>query len=200
MARRLAAELCASLFTRVEPATPKGGVCLDAVQTHTGIGQVVFQHAVAQIGRYPRQHEEHSYPSERYPFNFAAIPESVHRKNDGVNEAARHGSVTLCTVTLRANTGSGTAPMTHTDPRDGSDAPIPSNVRDVHACRSPHAAIAADNPKWVGQLPPSNFSPQPFLRACFVTDDRWASQVFRRRPNRVAAARRRPIDHTRRRR
>ena len=65
--------------------------------------------------------------------------------------------------------------MTHTDPRDGSDVEIPANVRMYMLAGSPHAAIAADNPKWVGQLPPSNFSPQPFLRACFALMDRWAS-------------------------
>ncbi|HMF50989.1 MAG TPA: alpha/beta hydrolase domain-containing protein, partial [Candidatus Saccharimonadales bacterium] len=45
--------------------------------------------------------------------------------------------------------------------------------------------IATDNPKWVGQLPPSNFSPQPFLRACFMLMDRWASQGVPPPPSRV---------------
>jgi hypothetical protein len=50
---------------------------------------------------------------------------------------------------------------------------------------SPHAAIAADNPRWIGQLPPSNFSPQPFLRACFALMDRWASAGVPPPPSRV---------------
>jgi hypothetical protein len=75
--------------------------------------------------------------------------------------------------------------MTHTDPRDGSDAEIPANVRMYMLAGSPHAAVAADNPKWVGQLPPSNFSPQPFLRACFTIMDRWVSQAIQPPPNRV---------------
>ena len=54
----------------------EGRRVFDAVQTHTGIGRLYFNMRFAQIGRYPRQHEEHSYPSERYPFNFTADPRS----------------------------------------------------------------------------------------------------------------------------
>ena len=75
--------------------------------------------------------------------------------------------------------------MTHTDPRDGSDVEIPANVRMYVLAGSPHAAIAADNPRWIGQLPPNNISPQPFLRACFVLMDRWASHGEPPPPSRV---------------
>jgi hypothetical protein len=75
--------------------------------------------------------------------------------------------------------------MTHTDPRDGSDVEMPPNVRMYMLAGSPHAAIAADNPRWIGQLPPNNLSPQPFLRACFVLMDRWATTGEAPPPSRV---------------
>ena len=162
----------------------EGRRVFDAVQTHTGIGRLYFNMRFAQIGRYPRQHEEHSYPSERYPFNFAAIPDPFSGKNEGVMKRPDTDPLLVhCHTSSEYWERHGS--MTHTDPRDGSDAPIPANVRMYMLAGSPHAAIAADNPKWVGQLPPSNFSPQPFLRACFVLMDRWASQGISPPANRV---------------
>lgn len=162
----------------------EGRRVFDAVQTHTGIGRLYFNTRFAQIGRYPRQHEEHSYPSERYPFNFAAIPDPFTGRKDAVMKRPDCDPLLVhCHTSSEYWERHGS--MTHTDPRDGSDAPIPDNVRMYMLAGSPHAAIAADNPKWVGQLPPSNFSPQPFLRACFVLMDRWASEGKVPPPNRV---------------
>jgi hypothetical protein len=75
--------------------------------------------------------------------------------------------------------------MTHTDPRDGSDMKIPESARMYALAGAPHAAITADNPRWIGQLPPNNISPQPFLRACFVLMDRWASAGEPPPPSRI---------------
>jgi hypothetical protein len=75
--------------------------------------------------------------------------------------------------------------MTHTDPRDGSDVEIPEGVRMYSLAGSPHAAIAADNPRWIGQQPPNNMSPQPFLRACFAMMDRWVTHKEPPPPSRV---------------
>jgi hypothetical protein len=139
----------------------------DAVQTHTGIGRLYFNMRFAQIGRYPRQHEEHSYPSERYPFNFSPVPDPFTGRVDSVLKRPDTDPLIVhCHTSSEYWERHGS--MTHTDPRDGSDVEIPANVRMYMLAGSPHAAIAADNPRWAGQLPPSNFSPQPFLRACFV--------------------------------
>ena len=162
----------------------EGRRVFDAVQTHTGIGRLYCNMRFAQIGRYPRQHEEHSYPSERYPFNFAAIPDPFTGKVDAVLKRPESDPLLVhCHTSSEYWERHGS--MTHTDPRDGSDAEIPANVRMYMLAGSPHAAIAADNPKWVGQLPPSNFSPQPFLRACFMLMDRWASTGLAPPPNRL---------------
>jgi hypothetical protein len=162
----------------------QGRKVFDAVQTHTGIGRLYCNMRFAQIGRYPRQHEEHSYPSERYPFNFNPIPDPFSGKVDAVLKRPETDPLIVhCHTSSEYWERHGS--MTHTDPRDGSDAVIPPNVRMYMLAGSPHAAIAADNPRWVGQLPPSNFSPQPFLRACFVLMDRWASQSIPPPTNRV---------------
>jgi hypothetical protein len=162
----------------------EGRKVFDAVQTHTGIGRLYFNMRFAQIGRYPRQHEEHSYPSERYPFNFSPVPDPFTGKVDSVLKRPDTDPLIVhCHTSSEYWERHGS--MTHTDPRDGSDIEMLPNVRMYMLAGSPHAAIAADNPKWVGQLPPSNFSPQPFLRACFALMDRWASQGVPPPPSRV---------------
>src|SRR5688572_27572563 len=152
----------------------EGRKVFDAVLTHTGIGRLFFNMRFAQIGRYPRQHEEHSWPSERYPFNFTQIPDPFTGKVDSVLKRPDTDPLIVHSHTAGEyweRHGS----MTHTDPRDGSDVELPANVRMYVLAGAPHAAIAADNPRWVGQLTPNNISPQPFLRACFVLLDRWAT-------------------------
>src|SRR5262245_13121274 len=156
----------------------------DAVLTHTGIGRLYFNTRFAQIGRYPRQHEEHSYPSERYPFNFSPVPDPFTGKVDSVLKRPDTDPLIVhCHTSSEYWERHGS--MTHTNPRDGSDVEIPANVRMYLLAGSPHAAIAADNPRWIGQLAPNNFSPQPFLRACFVLMDRWATTGTPPPPSRV---------------
>jgi hypothetical protein len=152
----------------------EGRKVFDAVLTHTGIGRLYFNTRFAQIGRYPRQHEEHAWPSERYPFNFTPVPDPFTGKIDSVLKRPDTDPLIIHSHTAGEyweRHGS----MTHTDPRDGSDVEMPPNVRMYVLAGAPHAAIAADNPRWIGQLPPNNISPQPFLRACFALLDRWAS-------------------------
>jgi hypothetical protein len=163
----------------------EGRKVFDAVLTHTGVGRLFFNMRFAQIGRYPRQHEEHSWPSERYPFTFTPVPDPFSGKLDSVLKRPDTDPLVIHSHTAGEyweRHGS----MTHTDPRDGSDVEIPANVRMYALAGAPHAAIAADNPRWIGQLPPNNISPQPFLRACFALMDRWATTGEPPPPSRVA--------------
>ena len=162
----------------------EGRKIFDAVLTHTGVGRLFFNMRFAQIGRYPRQHEEHSWPSERYPFTFTPVPDPFSGKLDSVLKRPDTDPLVIHSHTAGEyweRHGS----MTHTDSRDGSDVEIPANVRIYTLAGAPHAAIAADNPRWIGQLPPNNISPQPFLRACFALMDRWATTGEPPPPSRV---------------
>ncbi len=151
-----------------------GRKVFNAVLTHTGIGRLFHNMRFAQVGRYPRQHEEHSWPAERYPFNFTPVPDPFSGKLDSVLKRPDTDPLVVhCHTSSEYWERHGS--MTHTDPRDGSDVAIPEGVRMYSLAGSPHAAIAADNPRWIGQLPPNNMSPQPFLRACFALMDRWVT-------------------------
>ncbi|HWP59094.1 MAG TPA: alpha/beta hydrolase domain-containing protein [Candidatus Acidoferrales bacterium] len=161
-----------------------GRKIFDAVLTHTGIGRLFHNMRFAQVGRYPRQHEEHSYPAERYPFNFTPIPDPFTGKVDSVLKRPDSDPLVIH-VHTSSEYWERHGSLTHTDPRDGSDVEPPENVRMYCLAGSPHAAIAANNPRWIGQLPPNNMSPQPFLRACFTLMDRWATHGEPPPPSRV---------------
>ena len=176
---------------------PRDARVFDAVQTHTGIGRLYFNMRFAQIGRYPRQHEEHSYPSERYPFNFSPMPDPFTGKNDGVMKRPDTDPLIVhCHTSSEYWERHGS--MTHTDPRDGSDVSDSAQRAHVYACRFTARGDRRRQPTWVGQLPPSNFSPQPFLRACFVTDGPLGERRCFAAAQSRAAARRRAIGRPRR--
>jgi hypothetical protein len=162
----------------------EGRKVFDAVLTHTGVGRLFFNMRFAQVGRYPRQHEEHSWPSERYPFTFNPVTDPFSGKSDSVLKRPNTDPLVIHSHTAGEyweRHGS----MTHTDPSDGSDVEIPPAVRMYALAGAPHAAIAADNPRWIGQLPPNNISPQPFLRACLVLMDHWATSGEAPPPSRL---------------
>ncbi len=130
----------------------EGRKVFDAVLTHTGVGRLFFNMRFAQVGRYPRQHEEHSWPSERYPFTFTPLPDPFSGKLDSVLKRPHTDPLVIHSHTAGEyweRHGS----MTHTDPRDGSDVEMPEGARMYALAGAPHAAIAADNPRWIGQLP-----------------------------------------------
>ena len=73
----------ASLSGRVDPRVRlrglergrRGPALFDGIHTHTGSGRLFQNQRFAQVGRYPRQHEEHQWPAECYPFTFVAVPD-----------------------------------------------------------------------------------------------------------------------------
>ena len=61
----------------------------DAVYPHvSGAGRLFANARFAQVGRYPRQHEEHQWPSERYPFAYSVAPDAFSDSLDCVMKPA----------------------------------------------------------------------------------------------------------------
>ena len=58
----------------------EGRKLLDGVHSHTGSGRLLHNQRFAQVGRYPRQHEEHQWPSERYPLPSRRCPTRFRRR------------------------------------------------------------------------------------------------------------------------
>lgn len=161
----------------------QGGKLFDAVLSHTGVGRLFHNQRFAQVGRYPRQHEEHSWASERYPFTFSPVPDPFTGKVDGLLKRPDTDPLVMhCHTSSEYWERHGS--LTHTDPRDGSDVAIPDGVRMYSFTGAPHAAAVA-GPRWIGQALPNSIAPGPYLRACLVLMDRWASGGEAPPPSRV---------------
>jgi hypothetical protein len=146
----------------------------DGVQTHTGSGRLFHNQRFAQVGRYPRQHEEHQWPSERYPFTFVAVPDPFSGKNEGLLQRPETDPLIIHTHTS-SDYWERHISLTHTDPRDGSDIEVPPTVRMFQLTGAPHMPRAVSDPTWIGQLTPNSMSPNAYLRACLTLLDRWCT-------------------------
>lgn len=160
-----------------------GGKVFDAAISHTGVGRIFHNQRFAQVGRYPRQHEEHSWASERYPFTFTPVPDPFSGKTDSLLKRPDTDPLLMhCHTSSEYWERHGS--LTHTDPRDGSDVEIPAGARMYSFTGAPHAA-AVPGPRWIGQAQPNSIAPGPYLRACLVLMDRWASGKTTPPPSRI---------------
>lgn len=152
----------------------------DAVDTHTGSGRLFQNERFAQVGRYPRQHEEHQWPAEYYPFTFVAIPDQLIGRNEGLWKRPETDPLVLHLHT-EGDYWARHVSLSHTDPRDASDVEIPENARMYHLTGAPHMVRAMDDPDWMGQLTPNAISAIPFRHTVLVLLDRWAMHGTPRR-------------------
>ena len=146
----------------------------DAVHTHTGSGRLFQNQRFAQVGRYPRQHEEHQWPAEYYPFTFAAVPDPFTERNEGLWQRPETDPLVIHLHT-EGDYWVRHVSLSHTDPRDASDVEIPENARMYHMTGAPHMVRALDDPGWIGQLTPNAIAAIPYRRAVLVMLDRWAT-------------------------
>lgn len=152
----------------------QGRKLFEAVHTHTGSGRVLHNMRFAQVGRYPRQHEEHSWPSEYYPFTFEAVPDPFNGKNEGIWKRPESDPLVIHTHT-DGDYWKRHISLTHTDPRTGADLELPAYARMYDLTSAPHMARPADDAIWIGQLAPNTMSAMPYRRALLVALDEWAT-------------------------
>jgi len=152
----------------------EGRRVFDAVYTHTGSGRVFQNQRFAQVGRYPRQHEEHQWPAEYYPFTFVPVPDPFSEKDEGLWKRPETDPIVIHTHT-EGDHWVRHVSLTHTSPADGSDVEIPDFARMYHLTGTPHMARPLNDPVWIGQLTPNTMSATPYRRAMLVLLDRWAT-------------------------
>lgn len=154
----------------------EGRQVFDAMHTHTGSGRLLHNIRFAQVGRYPRQHEEHSWPSEYYPFTFTAVADPFTEKVDALWK--RPGTDPLVIhLHTEGDYWIRHVSLTHTDPRDAGDVEIPETARMYHLTAAPHMSRpVANDPVWIGQLTANSISASPYRRAALVLLDKWATE------------------------
>lgn len=130
----------------------------------------------AQAGRYSRQHEDHSYGDDQFPFSYPTMTDPISGRTGGILERARDAGV--CPKVLHLDTESdfwqARSSLIGTDP-SGADIAMPEEVRIYTATGVPHAPFRPLT-KPVMQLPGNPLGYGAFMRALLVALFEWVEQ------------------------
>lgn len=147
----------------------------DAAYTHVSGGGRLFANArFAQVGRYPRQHEEHQWPSERYPFAYSAVPDAFSDELDSVLKRPESDPLVMHTHT-NTEYWNRHASLGHTDPRTGEDIAFPGTVRAYFLASAQHMG-ANPAPDDIGEQAQNLMSNGPLMRAALAAMNRWVTE------------------------
>ena len=153
----------------------EGRQLFDGMHSHTGSGRLLHNIRFSQVGRFPRQHEEHQWPAEYYPFTYNTIPDPFSGRVDGLWKRPKTDPLIIHTHT-EGDYWIRHVSLAHTDPREGKDVEIPEDkARMYHMTAAPHMARPENDPIWIGQLRPSSISAAPYRRAALQLLDEWAT-------------------------
>ena len=157
-----------------------GRAVFDGVMPHiAGSRKTFVNYRFSQPGRYSRQHEDHLYPGDQFPFSYAVTTDPVSGHTDGILAACQEAG--NCPKVIHTDTGTevwqGRAALVVLDGQ-GNPVPQPDDVRAFLMAGAPHfnpadakpdvAATCAytTNPLHVG----------PAMRALVVALDAWVSE------------------------
>jgi hypothetical protein len=140
--------------------------------------------AFAQPGRYPRQHEDHDYPDDQFPFTYPTLADPISGKRDGILAHAATAGVApkVMHVDTDSEIWSARASLVVTD-CDGNDIAMPEDVRVYLGAGLPHGAA---NPPTAGVIQnpgnPINFG--SLVRALLVALVQWVEKGVEPPPSR----------------
>ena len=127
----------------------------------------------AQAGRYSRQHEDHSYGDDQFPFSYPTLSDPISHRTDGILQRARDAGV--CPKVMHLDTESDVwqarASLVVTD-TSGVDIAIPEDVRVYSVTGVPHAPFRP-LAKPVMQLPGNPLGYGAFMRALLIALTEW---------------------------
>jgi hypothetical protein len=154
----------------------RGRRVFDAVWPHvTGAGRLALNLRFAQPDRYPRQHENHLYPSDQFPFAYTLCTDPWSRHTDAILKRPATDPLILHTQTASEywqRRGS----LVHTDAY-GVDLPDHPQARIFLFASSQHHAAPNSSPEEGPYRQLSNpLNTSPFLRALLERLDAWATE------------------------
>ena len=154
---------------------PEGRQVFAAVYPHvSGAGRLFTNARFAQVGRYPRQHEEHQWPSERYPFAYSVAPDAFSDALDCVMKRPESDPLVVHTHT-NTEYWNRHASLGHTNPRTGDDIEFPDTVRVYFLASAQHMG-ANPPPEDVSQQRPNVMNNGPLMRAVLTMMHRWVTE------------------------
>jgi Alpha/beta hydrolase domain len=127
----------------------------------------------AQAGRYSRQHEDHSYGDDQFPFSYPTLHDPISGRTGGILQRARDTGV--CPKVMHLDTESDVwqarASLVATD-TSGADLAMPDDVRIYTVTGVPHAPLRPLS-RPVMQLPGNPLGYGAFMRALLVALTEW---------------------------
>lgn len=147
-----------------------------AIAPHVaGAGRVALNYRFAQPGRYPRQHEEHVYPSDQFPFAYTETTDPYTNETDAILKRPATDPLVIHTQTASEywqRRGS----LVHTDPA-GNDLDPQPEVRIYLLASTQHAAGPPSEPENGPHRYPTNpLGVTHILRGLLDALHRWASE------------------------
>lgn len=153
----------------------QGQRVFDGIFPHvTGAGRGAVNYRFAQPGRYPRQYEDHLYPSDQFPFAYGTSTDPLSHQIDAILKRPATDPLVVHTQTSSEywqRRGS----LVHAD-AFGHDLVIPPGVRLYLFSSSQHHAAPRGAPqRGVHQHLSNPLDTAPLLRALLEALDRWAT-------------------------
>jgi hypothetical protein len=156
-------------------ADTQGRRVFDAVAPHvSGGGRVTLNYRFAQPGRYPRQHLDHLYASDQFPFAYAVSTDALTGQTDGILKRPDSDPLVLHTQ-ASAEYWERRGSLVHTDSH-GVDVADHERSRVYLFAAAPHVPF----PKPDQGVVPYRYRKNPLtttalLRALLVALDAWAT-------------------------
>lgn len=153
----------------------QGRQVFDGIAPHVaGGGRVVLNYRFAQPGRHPRQHEDHLYASDQFPFAYATLTDPLSGNTDGILKRPDTDPLVIHTQTASEywqRRGS----LVHTDPR-GNDLQGHERAHVYFFASSQHHADPNSGPLRGAHRGLSNpLNTTPLLRALLDALDAWVT-------------------------
>ena len=127
----------------------------------------------AQPGRYSRQHEDHSYGDDQFPFSYPSLPDPISGRTDGILQRARDAGVCPKVMHLDTETDlwQARSSLVVTD-TSGADIAMPDDVRVYTVTGAQHAPLRP-MAKQVTQLPGNPLGYGAFMRSLLIALVEW---------------------------
>lgn len=154
-----------------------GAKVFDGAMPHIAGSRKTFtNYPFALPGRYSRQHEDHDFPGDQFPFTYVTMTDSLTGETDSI--LARCEASDTCPMLMHTDTDTefwqGRAALVSTSP-EGEALTMPDNVRLYYLPGAPHFNFWGDTAKDTATCNYSSnpISPAPVLRALTVAMEEW---------------------------
>jgi hypothetical protein len=163
----------------------QGHRVFDAIAPHVaGGGRIILNHRFAQPGRHPRQHEDHLYASDQFPFAYTTMTDPLTGKTDGILKRPDTDPLVIHTQTS-AEYWERRGSLVHTDAA-GNDVKDHEKAREFLFASSQHHADPNSGPLQGAHRGLSNpLNTTPLLRALLDVLDAWATHSTPPPPSRA---------------